>query len=341
MKEIVYKNCDSAYLKEAVELALIEYREECSRNNQLPKEDFYHQLQNLLTELFSQKYGKMAFIDGKMIGYLAFYGPFGGHFGNVKGVFSPFGGNAFCKTANNGLNESDRGKLVSLLFEEVSKEMLKDEIVSYAICRPAGDATVMQSLVMTGFGVRCSDSIVRLSERGSRCELSPEFTFCELADQDKPMVRSLAEKLRLHLCDSPIFFPPLIEQLDEWLTDEDIRVFAAKKGNQAVGFISITNEGETYITYNKEITNICGAYVEPSLRQTGLAKQLLEYVCQTCEKEGYVYLGVDCETLNPTALRFWGKYFQNYTYSFHRRIDERCLGYLDYLKNEIWKHDVY
>ena len=31
----------------------------------------------------------------------------------------------------------------------------------------------------------------------------------------------------------------------------------------------------------------------------------------------------DCETLNPTALNFWGKYFDPYTYSFARRIDER------------------
>ena len=33
---------------------------------------------------------------------------------------------------------------------------------------------------------------------------------------------------------------------------------------------------------------------------------------------------VDCETLNPTALRFRGKYFVPFTYSFCRRIDERC-----------------
>ena len=32
------------------------------------------------------------------------------------------------------------------------------------------------------------------------------------------------------------------------------------------------------------------------------------------------------ETLNPTALNFWGKHFDHYTYSFARRIDERIGG---------------
>lgn len=39
--------------------------------------------------------------------------------------------------------------------------------------------------------------------------------------------------------------------------------------------------------------------------------------------EGVTHLGVDCETMNPTALRFWTKSFLPYTYSFARRIDEK------------------
>ncbi len=42
----------------------------------------------------------------------------------------------------------------------------------------------------------------------------------------------------------------------------------------------------------------------------------------------------DCEILNSTALKFWGKYFVNYTYSFARRIDERVMGYDKYLEQE-------
>lgn len=46
------------------------------------------------------------------------------------------------------------------------------------------------------------------------------------------------------------------------------------------------------------------------------------------------YLTAGCETLNPNALRFWGKHFKNYMYSYHRRMDERVIGYDSYLEKE-------
>ena len=56
-----------------------------------------------------------------------------------------------------------------------------------------------------------------------------------------------------------------------------------------------------------------------------MAQALLAFIVDTLKTEGVTHLGVDCETLNPTALNFWGKYFETYTYSFARRIDERIV----------------
>lgn len=80
---------------------------------------------------------------------------------------------------------------------------------------------------------------------------------------------------------------------------------------KVAGFISISSEGETYF--------------DPSLRGTGIPQLLLNHVCKTVQDEGKKIIGVDYETLNPTALNFWTKYFKPYTYSFARRIDERIL----------------
>ncbi len=60
-------------------------------------------------------------------------------------------------------------------------------------------------------------------------------------------------------------------------------------------------------------------------------EEAVEISVKEYEAEGKTYLGVDCETLNPTALRFWGKYFDNYTYSYIRRLDERVVGYEKYM----------
>ena len=85
--------------------------------------------------------------------------------------------------------------------------------------------------------------------------------------------------------------------------------------------VELLSEGKTRMKI------ICGAYSDKAYRQGGLAQSLLAYIRDTLKNEGISHLGVDFETLNPTALNFWGKYFQPYTYSFARRIDER-IGFL-------------
>ena len=108
-----------------------------------------------------------------------------------------------------------------------------------------------------------------------------------------------------------------------------MRIFATKADGKVVGFISVDEEGENFITEYDKMKNICGAYFMEEYRGTGIAQGLLSFVRDTLKAEGVTHLGVDCETMNPTALRFWEKYFMPYTYSFARRIDERVKGSLE------------
>ncbi len=71
--------------------------------------------------------------------------------------------------------------------------------------------------------------------------------------------------------------------------------------------------------------HICVAYLKENYREKNIIQSLLSVVIETLKKDGIKRLGVDFETINPTALRFWEKYFDSYTYSFVRRIDERIL----------------
>ncbi len=41
--------------------------------------------------------------------------------------------------------------------------------------------------------------------------------------------------------------------------------------------------------------------------------------------EGFLRMGVDFESFNPTAYGFWLKHFTAYTYSVVRRVDERPM----------------
>ncbi|WIV12939.1 GNAT family N-acetyltransferase [Proteiniborus sp. MB09-C3] len=321
-----FQNMEPRHVKEALALALEEYGIECTKCPQLIKRSFEKELEAIIQRLFRNKYGKVAVENGKVIGYLAFEEPRDGFHGNVKGAFSPLGGSAFAG--------DNRDMLASKLLQEVTADLVADGICSFALSRYAHDEEVGRSLVMNGFGIRCSDAIMKLSFRTKISDFNEDIRFQELVKDDKKEISRLKKELIKHLCSAPTFFPANIAHYDNWFENDRIRVFVAKENNRVIGYMSLDTEAETFVSESDNIYNICGAYVDKEYRNKGIAQQLLEHLCEISEREGKEYLGVDCETLNPTALRFWGKYFENYTYGYARRIDERVLGYDKYLENE-------
>ena len=67
--------------------------------------------------------------------------------------------------------------------------------------------------------------------------------------------------------------------------------------------------------------NICGAYCVPEYRGTGAMCGLLEHVKAALKAENIPLLGVDCESINHAANRFWQKFFTPYTCSVTRRVE--------------------
>lgn len=57
----------------------------------------------------------------------------------------------------------------------------------------------------------------------------------------------------------------------------------------------------------------------------GVYQNLLDFLITTLKAEGYTCLGIDFESFNPTAYGFWLKYFNAYTNSVVRRIDELAI----------------
>lgn len=314
-----FRKTEPKYIDEAVELAIGEYNNECANNNQLLAKNYRDKLKVLISDIFNSKYGLVAIEDEKLVGYLMFWGGFEGHFGNAKGSFSPLFGSAF-----GGRN---RQKTSSLLFENVSKIMIKDGICSFAICKYAHDKEIAESFVLNGFGIRCSDAIRNLSNV-DEVKMDSGCRYEEISYQKANILLDLKNGLIKHMNRSPIYF--LSAQFTDYEFEElckkrKSRFFVAYNGDRPVGYIEVDETAETFISEDSEVLNICGTYVECEYRNSSVAKELLAYTMQRLANEGLRYLGVDCETLNPTALRFWSKYFERYTYSFVRRIDERIL----------------
>ena len=317
-KSIIFEKFGEKHIEEAVRLALAELDAERIHCPDLPCEDFSEQLTGILHWLSSQPFGKAALCDGKLVGYLVFAGPWDGFFGDVKGVFSPLGGSAFSYEYKN------RGRLASMLFASAAEEFVKQGVFSCALSRYAHDEETLRSFVLNGFGIRCSDAVREISDF-ALSHNSGDIHFAELPPEEFERIRKLKNGLVKHLERAPTFFPTDMEHYEQWFKKEDMRVFAAEADGKIIGFISLEDDAENFITEHDKMKNICGAYFDEKYRGGGTAQGLLAFIIDTLKTEGVTHLGVDCETLNPNALNFWSKYFELYTYSFARRIDERIV----------------
>lgn len=318
-------------LTDAVELAVKEYQGEafkCKALDGILKEDSLKSvLSELVGTLFQEEHAYVSYEEGKLVGYLCFLGPFHGLFGNIRGAFSPLGGSAFAG--------ENRTKVSSMLLSYAMEQMVKKEILSISLSRYANDDEVGKALVFNGFGIRCTDSIKEISHIQEKEDVLEGINFCELQKEEFQQVLELEKGLCNHMRKAPIFMPlNLSKEFPDKMVSVGSRMFVAKENaggkEKTIGYIRIGGEGETFISGLSTIKNICGAYVDVNYRNNKIAEGLLNYIIGVLQNEGVPYLGVDCETLNPTALRFWRKYFKNYTYSYTRRIDERVVGYEEY-----------
>ena len=50
------------------------------------------------------------------------------------------------------------------------------------------------------------------------------------------------------MSDAPIFFPTDLSNIENWFNNSERRTFVAKKDDIFIGYIEVTDEGETFIT---------------------------------------------------------------------------------------------
>ncbi|WP_346962429.1 hypothetical protein [Clostridium sp.] len=252
---MIFEKLNEKYLEDAVRLAQAQYNMEQKHIEALYEKDYKDVLTDLLSDIFKNKHGLVAVERGKVLGYLSFGRSVNGHFGNVKGSFSPLFANAYAG--------ENRGKIASLLFQYVSEEMIKEEILSYAICLYSHDAQVMKSLTMNGFGIRCGDGIRNIN-KPLKVEINTEYSYEEIYYSKTGCLSSLSNSLVRHMRKSPTYF------LNEGLSEEGFnekcynrqsRFFIAKDKSEIIGYLEVTNDGETFITKEPDYLHICVAYL--------------------------------------------------------------------------------
>lgn len=313
---MIIKDFTHSHIAGATALALSSYNEERSFASILSQ---INVVPNLY-EFARNGFGVTAFDGDKMLGFLCSYPPFDNAFRStyVRGIFSPMGANAAIK--------ENRTKIYAAMYQGAAAKWVHSGAVAHAVCLYAHDEELQQQFYKYGFGLRCIDGIrpMKLIE----CKPCEEYEFVELVQDEYVSVYQLYLMLNRHYCESPFFMnrtPDTFEGFVQNCLTENARYFVAKHNSELCGFVKISDVGETFVASGTEYCHIREAYCLPEHRGKGVHQNLLNFAITTLKAGGYTRLGVDFESVNPTAYGFWMKYFTAYTHSVVRRIDERIL----------------
>lgn len=245
--------------------------------------------------------GVSAFDDEKPIGYLCCYGPWDNAFATskAKGIWSPLHGN--------GLFENRYRNVYSKMYQEASKKWVNLGITSHAITYYTHNSDIKNQLFRYGFGLRCIDAI-RLTEEIDVIK-NCDIDFMELEYENFSKIIPLDKLLRDHLKNSPTFLCYEIGEEDKdnqikRVIQNNFRYFVAKRNNEIIAYIKITDEGENFITEQNCVKNICGAYCISEYRGKNIIQNLLNYVLIIIKNEKIVLLGLILKVLTRLHLDF-------------------------------------
>lgn len=306
----------ATHIESAMQIALQNYNEERGHVPALPPVDAVPDL----TPFSDNCLGVAAFDGCKMVGFLCAVGPFQNAFRSTDavGVFSPMGAN--------GAVGSKRAEVYARMYQAAGEKWARAGASSHAVCLYAHNKEVQEQFFRYGFGMRTVDAIRGMDE----IEVSPcgKYDFSELPPEEILNVLSLENMLDEGYMTSPFFMFREKENETEFLKKykhfQSVYVIA-KHQNKIVAFMRAELDGENFICDTHGYLHVKGAYCLPEHRGKGINKVLLNMLIQKLNDRGYIRLGVDFESINPSGSRFWLKYFDAYTYGVVRRIDEHAI----------------
>ena len=263
----------------------------------------------------------IAYEDSQPVGFLAFTGAFEGAFGDCKGVYSPLHGGFF------GGSRPER--TLSALLDASLARAAAQGATQILLTRYAHETEIQRELVLSGFGARCCDLIRRVKVPKER---PLPYAVRRAEKHELPRIAALENALNRHMGACPVYMPKPFYTPESYLREveeEHLAVYAAFDGDEPVAHLAVHPGGETFLDQNPASRHIGAAYCRPEYRGNGLIDALLDAAQRDLAAQGVPLLGVDCETLNPPAFRCWSKRFAPFTYSFVRRLDERCALHKD------------
>lgn len=265
----------------------------------------------LLDEFAENGLGVAAVDGGELVGYMCPDRPRAEFLGTeVSGVWSPLHANGV------GFDKKlRRGEIFSRMYQAGAEKWLAAGAFYHSVTVYAHDEELIGSLFDNNFGKRCIDAVCACDASLARETEGVR----ELEPGESHKIRKLRRGLARHMAASPCF---MAEADESWYDEAERRVsriFVKEISGGIVGFIEVGGDGENFISGSGRLQNIRGAFCAEEYRGRGFMLELVDHVRGALSREGQL-VGVDYESFNPNALRFWGRRFLPYTFGLTRRL---------------------
>ena len=305
----------AAHIEQAAQIAKQNYEEERGFVPALPPIDTVPDL----TPYAENGLGVAAFESDTMVGFLCSVSlidrPF--QIPGILGAYSPLHAH--------GALFQNKVRIYAEMYAAAAEKWVESGASNHAVVLYAHDAEAQQQFFRYGFGLHGVDAIRETNDL--RIDHVSDFQYTELLPDEFEDIWPLHNLLLDHFQQSPMFisFPRGTKDEFRHMNEKQKpRYFAAKHGVTVIAYMKLAKRGETFFSGTRDMMNICGAYLLPEYRGKGIYGALLGYTASILLDEGYARLGVDFESINPTAYGFWLKYFDTYTHSVVRRIGEHA-----------------
>jgi GNAT superfamily N-acetyltransferase len=275
-------------------------------------------LHPLLEEILKAGPGAAARQDGELAGFLIPWAT--PSFRGSPTVFSP--------EWANGAEPAQSARIYEAMYTHLASRWVDEGYTHHIISLFAHDQAGHDALHWLGFGMRAADAVrdpapphaAGAAEGGAGVEVR------RAAPEDVETVMAMEAALTHHLAASPTFLtgsqPWTRDECVDVLSDPDYALWLARRAGKAAGYLlsGPASDDASTIIRDAGTMSITGAYTYPEARGTGIATALLAHALAWAREAGYTRCAVDFEPMNPTARRFWLRYFKPVTYALSRYV---------------------
>jgi GNAT superfamily N-acetyltransferase len=219
---------------------------------------------------------------------------------------------AICHFIGNAAAIDNRERIYLALYNIFCEHCVSRKALVHYIAICPDDTEIRELLFNLGFGAYVIDAFAQFNKS---MDFMSGYNIGLAHISDAAKIFELYCESQKYFLSSPIYLKlPLsaLARIEEKIKQDS--VYTAKNNGKVIGVwdLELANEDNIYRLYSKNNALVCGeigAYIKEEYRGKGIGNDFIKIVSDFCMENEAVCAHVPWETFNPSANKFWRKYF--------------------------------